>query len=100
MDITRENFAEHYPTIKRLLNEAEFVSFDEEMTGIVDRAQRIRADDTPDSRYVKMIPVATRYSIIQFGLSIFCKDARVTGGFVAHTYNFYLVLQLTAVICL
>lgn len=51
--------------------------------------QRIKADDTPDDRYRKMIPVATRYSIIQFGLSAFKKDP-VADEYVAQTFNFYL----------
>lgn len=36
------------------------------------------------------IAAATRYSIIQFGLSTFHKCDTTPGGYVAHTYNFYL----------
>lgn len=109
MDVTSENFGELLPAIKQHIADAAFIALDEEMTGIQDRAVRISADDAPAERYKKMVsliyghrqymlsspcpgpqvPVASRYSIIQFGLSLFHSNANGE-GFTAYTYNFYL----------
>ena len=77
MDITRKNFNEIFPIVVEKLQTCKFISFDLEMSGIfsTDRSKRNRKDDTPASRYEKMVGPATTYSIIQFGLSIFQEDA-------------------------
>ena len=102
MDVTIDNFNELYPRILELLNRCLYVSFDEEMTGIFmsDNSLRNKKDDTPDSRYIKMIPVASRFNIIQFGLCFFCEEIiesenenennEIIKKIVAYPYNFYL----------
>jgi DNA polymerase III epsilon subunit-like protein len=91
MDVTRENFHDVYPILKEKLLTCKFLSFDEEMTGIngTDPSQRYKKDDTPATRYQKMRSIATKYSIIQFGLCFF-HDSPDGNGFVASPYNFYL----------
>jgi poly(A)-specific ribonuclease len=91
MDVTRENFQDVYPIIKEKLSTCRFISFDEEMSGIngTDPSQRYKKDDTPATRYQKMRSIATKYSIIQFGLCLF-HDSPDGNGFIASPYNFYL----------
>ena len=73
MDITRDNFVEKLPAILEQLGKADFIAFDLEMTGInnVDRSKGNRKDDLPGNRYMKMVDVATKYNIIQVGMSMF-----------------------------
>ena len=67
MDITGENFLDTLPAILEQINQAEFISFDLEMTGIYssDRSKSNRKDDLPSRRYENMIGVATKFNIIQ-----------------------------------
>mmetsp|Transcript_10878 Transcript_10878/g.16565 ORF Transcript_10878/g.16565 Transcript_10878/m.16565 type:complete len:565 (-) Transcript_10878:132-1826(-) len=88
MDITRENFREMYPIIRSKIETCSFIAFDEEMSGInADGTMKFSKDDIPDIRYTKMVGVASKYSIIQFGLCMFHKS---DDGFTASPYNFYL----------
>lgn len=89
MDVTRENFAEIYPELKEKISTASFICFDEEMSGITNPefSLRNRKEDDPDARYLKMVPVASRYSIIQIGICLFHK---VGDNFEASPYNFYI----------
>jgi hypothetical protein len=94
MEVTVDNFNEVYPRFIQLLERAVYVSFDEEMTGIMGgSAERNRKDDDPETRYQKMIIVANKFSIIQFGLCIFCEEISTEEGvprLVAYPFNFYL----------
>ncbi len=59
------------------------------MTGIsADWVDRNSRDDTPEKRYVKMCKVASKYSIIQFGLCLY--HEQTNGTYLASPYNFYL----------
>lgn len=100
MIVTRENFAEIYPELKSRIKNALFIAIDEEMTGIFDRNNRNRKNDDPSVRYARMIPVASRYSIIQVGISIFMhsksqSDIAEEGMVVEDTSNEYLVYPYT-----
>lgn len=66
------------------------MSFDLEMTGIStnDSSLKYCKDDSPAIRYSKMIHIATKYSILQFGLCLFHDDGQ--GGLLASPYNIYL----------
>ncbi len=50
---------------------------------------RYRKDDTPDARYLHMMPVATRYSMVQIGLCLF-HEVDTAAGFVASPYTWFL----------
>jgi poly(A)-specific ribonuclease len=92
MNITSENFEELYPQIKDLINQSEFISFDLEMTGIMSNGREGRNSkyDTPQARYAKMVPVASKYAIVQIGLCFFQKDTVNLGKYVAYPYTFYV----------
>jgi hypothetical protein len=90
MDVTRDNFVEVYPQFKALLDTCKYFAFDEEMTGILgigDMQQK--RDDTVQLRYQKMVEVATKYSIIQFGVCLF-HDSNDGKSVVATPFNFYV----------
>ena len=91
--ITRENFLQTLPELDRQLQSALFVSFDEEMTGIEMPAYRNSRADSVEERYLKMIQVATRFSIIQFGLCIFHFEVNLETNvtrIVGTPYTFFL----------
>ena len=96
MDITRENFLDTLPAILEQINQAEFISFDLEMTGIYssDRSKSNRKDDLPSRRYENMIGVATKFNIIQVGLCTFKKQkpraSKSKPSYEASAYNIYM----------
>jgi len=51
---------------------------------------RIKYDDTDEIRYNKMIAIATRYTIIQFGICLFHQDPSNDNIIIATSYNFYI----------
>lgn len=58
--------------------------------GIIDQNMRIKYDDTDEIRYNKMIAIATRYTIIQFGICLFHQDPSNDNTIIATSYNFYI----------
>ena len=94
MEVTRDNFALVYPEFKIKLASCAFVSFDEEMTGIHHPSweQRNKKHDDVHDRYAKMVPVARRYAIIQFGLVLWHEVTLPNGeeGVEASPYCFYV----------
>ena len=94
MDVTIDNFDLLSPRIKELCATCDFISFDEEMTGIqnIDPAYRICMDDDPSDRYAKMKLVASRYSIISFGICFFHRKIDEYGveRYEASPFNFYV----------
>lgn len=90
MDVDRDNFSAVFPAFVELLATSKFVSFDEEMTGIFGQGEGSqKRDDTVEERYKKMVTVATKYGIIQFGICLFHDSADGT-ALVATPYNFYI----------
>lgn len=89
MNVTRANFAEAAGQLEALLPSAAFVAIDEEMTGITLPGQPELVGDAPARRYLKMRNVASRYSIIQFGVCLF-HEREDGGGYFARPFNFYL----------
>ena len=91
MDVNRDNFATVYPEFHKLLETCKFVAFDEELTGVFtsDVTQKEKKDDTVQLRYQKMAAVATKYSIISFGVCLF-HDDEDGESLVATPNNFYL----------
>jgi len=97
MNVTKSNFLDATAEIERLLPTVEFVAIDEEMTGIFLPGLQEFVGDAPSARYSKMRQVASNYSIIQFGVALFTKEAGNDGKFVAHAYNFYTFPETGAV---
>lgn len=89
MDVTEDNFLHILPEIQELLKKAIFVSFDEEMTGIYSKDFKNSKIDDPETRYAKMIEIANRFSIIQFGICIFYQDTG-SESLKCKSYNFYV----------
>eukprot|EP01041_Mallomonas_annulata_P004451 gene4451-8865_t len=91
MNFTAENFNNLYPRLRDLIEHAEFISIDLEMSGIqsLDRGGRNRKDDNPNVRYTKMVSVATRYSIVQVGICIFHLN-KENGTLVSYPCTFYI----------
>jgi poly(A)-specific ribonuclease len=92
MDVTRINFSQVYPALREKILSCEYMSFDEEMTGIMpaDYRERNKKIDDPDARFARMMQVALKYGIVQFGLCLFHKVSDGGMGMVATPYNFYL----------
>ena len=94
MDVTIDNFDTLYPRIKELCETCDFISFDEEMTGIhnTDPAHRTCMDDELSDRYAKMKLVASTYSIISFGVCFFHLKIDEFGveRYEATPFNFYV----------
>lgn len=88
--VTRDNFQSILPEILGKLRLAVYVSFDEEMSGIEISTIRNQKSDSPEDRYKKMVRVASKYSIIQFGICIFMRDEAVGDLLVGHPYTFFV----------
>lgn len=103
MEVTRDNFLAIWPKLKEQIHTASFATFDEEMSGIMNPefSLRNKKHDDPDGRYAKMVPVAKRYGMIQFGLCLWHK----VGGegevdWEATPYCFYVFADNGPDVCL
>eukprot|EP00331_Platyophrya_macrostoma_P019288 CAMPEP_0176462384 /NCGR_PEP_ID=MMETSP0127-20121128/35233_1 /TAXON_ID=938130 /ORGANISM="Platyophrya macrostoma, Strain WH" /LENGTH=532 /DNA_ID=CAMNT_0017854287 /DNA_START=24 /DNA_END=1622 /DNA_ORIENTATION=+ len=87
MDCVNTNFEECYESIKKHLPACSFVAMDLELTGIKtsDAESYI---DTPAERYNKLKSAASKYRIIQIGISLFTDIGN--NQFEARTYNAYV----------
>ena len=120
MDVDAANFDAIAPFVERLLATCDFVSMDQEMTGISSRDAHTHFGMTGEESYGPKRAVATRYTAFQIGLCIFHRKdnwsaendaARTKGGqadraasraegttqlllpegpFIAHPFNFWL----------
>ena len=84
---------------------ADFVTIDEEMSGIHNPEfnMRNKKHDDPDGRYAKMVPVAKRYAMIQFGLCLWTKAPAGKEGetvYEATPYCFYTFADNGPDVCL
>lgn len=89
MEVTRENFKLVYPTIDNEIKECEYLSIDCEFTGIESCTGYANYFDTAEERYEKRMKHEMKYDIVQFGLSIFKRDAN-DEELKCTTYNFYI----------
>lgn len=85
MEVVKSNFAQVIPQFEDHLRQASFVAFDLEFTGI--RGKPEGWTDTVSERYQKMKRVASQFSIIQVGISIFIPRGDT---YEACPYNFYI----------
>jgi poly(A)-specific ribonuclease len=87
MEITKDNFYDMQDIIIKDIENADFISFDLEMSGIGSRNNNII--DFPEERYLKYKNIAEKYKIIQVGICVF---NRVEGDnqYIAKPYNFYV----------
>jgi poly(A)-specific ribonuclease len=98
MQVTKQNFNSILEQIKELVPTCEFMSFDEEMTGIsISDGKKETVADLPEQRYQKNRDVASRYKIIQFGICLFHRDKEYPNTLFARPYNFYVFPESGAV---
>ena len=70
MEVDKDNFDEALQLLESALTTADFVAIDLEMTGIrLDGEEQYR--DLPEDRYLQQRSVASSYSIVQVGVSVF-----------------------------
>lgn len=88
MDITRENFLEHYQEIIKEIKDCSFIAFDTEFSGLLDEGFREAYLDMPSERYDKLRNGTQHFVIMQFGLCLFKKIT--TTSYTAQPYNFFV----------
>lgn len=86
MDVIKGNFETALTSIETLLTKGNpaFISLDCEFTGIKGRPEF--NSDTPDERYEKMRFIASKFNIIQLGITVFLKTET---GYLAYPYNIW-----------
>jgi len=97
MNVTKENIDSACDEFAKLVPTASFVSLDLEMTGIHLPDCKELLMDTPSVRYSKMRKVASRFNIVQVGLTMFHRvvsssttdDEDAEDKFEARTYNIF-----------
>ena len=76
MLVTKDNFEAVLPLFKVACDECDFISFDLEMSGIMNtRENRIQKSDSPSVRYQKVVLAASRYAVIQVGICLWSLNA-------------------------
>ncbi|XP_055943527.1 poly(A)-specific ribonuclease PARN-like isoform X1 [Argiope bruennichi] len=71
MEVTKSNFEELLPSIKKAIDECDFLAIDTELTGLYNARSEEHAFDTMEERYSKLREQCSKFLIIQFGLSTF-----------------------------
>lgn len=92
MDVTRSNFLKVLPLIEEAVTDCDFVSIDEELSGLR-KGRGGHMFDLQAERYRKMRDACMSYSIIQFGLTCFRQiedsdDGRPTYEY--HSFNIFI----------
>ena len=88
MDITRNNFLEHYQEIIKQIKDCSFIAFDTEFSGLLDEGIREAYLDVPSERYEKLRNGTQQFVIMQFGLCLFKKISATK--YTAQPYNFFV----------
>ena len=88
MKVTKHNFLEILPGFVEKLASAVFVAFDLEFTGIY--GEKNLKSDSIEQRFKKMVQVASKYSIIQVGVSIFSPSSEDASVLETSSYAFYV----------
>lgn len=95
MEVTGSNFARHLLRVFKDISEAEFVSFDLELTGIPSHLPKShplktgRGKRTLQDRYAETREAANRYQILQVGITCGAFDL-LLGKYVLRPYNITL----------
>ncbi|XP_054710712.1 poly(A)-specific ribonuclease PARN-like [Uloborus diversus] len=88
MEITRQNFAESFPSIKDAIDECDYVAIDTELTGLYDKVTD-NAFDTMAERYAKQRENCLPFLIVQFGISTFKYHAK-ENKYTHKDFNIYI----------
>lgn len=92
MDVTRANFEVVLPKFSALLEEAEFASFDLEMTGIRMAGHEGSILDPAHVAFIEKNMAAAKYNIIQLGVCLFVRksaDGADVVKYDAYPFNFF-----------
>ncbi|KAL2476000.1 Poly(A)-specific ribonuclease PARN [Abeliophyllum distichum] len=89
-NVTKSNFEPALAELRSHVREADFVSFDLEMTGVTSAPWRESFEfDQADIRYLKVKDSAEKFAVVQFGVCPFRWDSK-NRSFIAHPHNFYV----------
>ena len=92
MNVTRSNFLQVLKGIEDAVADCDFVSIDEELSGLR-KGRGGHMFDLQEERYRKMRDACMSYSIIQFGLTCFRKNAGLENGlqsYDSHSFNIFI----------
>ena len=94
MDVSGHDFWASIPTLLQDVQDAVFVAFDTELSGIptrpYNRGPRGSGLPTLEERYADTKTAAEKYHILQLGLTFALKEKDAPGSFVLKSYNFFL----------
>ncbi|KAF7723583.1 hypothetical protein EC973_001824 [Apophysomyces ossiformis] len=88
MEIPRQQFSQKLSTIRKAIEECDFLSIDTELSGL-HRPGNSKRVDTLANRYAEYREASRRFIIIQFGLCTFKWD-EPSGRYIAKPFNFYI----------
>ena len=88
MELTRDNYYDMEPNILKEIGESDFISFDLEMSGLIQNKFKIY--DSPEENFLKSKHDADNFRIIQFGITLFIKNKNNEKKFIAKPYNIYV----------
>lgn len=89
MNITKINLAENYQLVLDSINEADYISFDTEFTGLSEGVIRVHQYETLQDRYVKIKRNTEAHWICQLGVCTF-KFIPDSDTYSAQIFNFYM----------
>ena len=88
MELTRDNYYDIEPIILKDVEESYFISFDLELSGLIQNKFKIY--DSPEENFLKSKYDADNFRIIQFGITFFIKNKINEKEFIAKPYNIYV----------
>ena len=87
MDVTKNNFIAVLGKFEDYLKRCEFVSIDEEMTGMRLKNVKESCFDTANESYFKKRSIASAFGLIQLGVCLFEKGD--SGTYIVRPFNFF-----------
>lgn len=94
MDVSGQDFLSLVPTIFQDVQNALFVAFDTELSGIPTRPHHrgLKDDGLPtlEARYAETKTAAEKFHILQLGLTFVLENEAMPGSFVLKSYNFFV----------
>ncbi|KAI8997873.1 ribonuclease H-like domain-containing protein [Pilobolus umbonatus] len=88
MEVLKKDFKDLLPVIKEAILDADFISIDTELTGLQTPDVFFNNQDDLSVRYEKIKSCVQEFTIIQFGVCTFKKNA--SGEYEAKPFNFYI----------
>ena len=89
MNILRSTLSENLSLVLDSINEADYIAFDTEFTGLSDGLVRTHQYDSLQDRYLKIKSTIEQFWICQLGLATFKFDA-VQDSYIAQVFNIYM----------